>query len=83
MTSAFHGRGLKREQEPELFAPPPRGQRGETLSVYDAVVFLRKHGFHVFRISNRQNSIDGKMRSTPQLLHLAAKLREEGKKHGA
>lgn len=85
MTSGFRRRALKRWQEPELFAPPPRGERYESHRIYDAVVFLRKHGFRVSRISNRQNNIDGDMCSHQQMFELVAALKrkEEAKKNGA
>lgn len=53
------------------FDLPPRPVKRETLSVWQAAVLLRKAGHTVSRLSRRSHVIDGRQRTTQELIDMA------------
>lgn len=72
MTSAFKQRGDARLERPEMFTPQERDHR-ETSTLYEAVVFLRKQGKYVVRVSARQAQVGGYLMTNAELIRFARK----------
>ena len=49
-------------------------RRGEADRVYDAVIALRRRGFAVYRVSDCQHAVDGRLVTTGELIRLSERV---------
>lgn len=69
MISGFKKRGDRRHAQPHLFKPA--AVKREARNTYDAIIFLRKRGMVIHRVSASQSRVDGKFFTSSELTKLA------------
>lgn len=62
------------DQQLEMFMAQPRKKKSESPQFQAAVLFLRKHGIKVRRVSNYQSMLNDSLIENRRLVRLAAKM---------